>query len=156
MLRIRRYQPSDAQVIWDLHNLALEAVGAHAGNGPWDDDLHHIQEVYLEDRGEFLVGLEGRRVVAMGGLRQRDEVICEVKRMRVHPEFQRRGHGRRLLRRLEERAGQLGYRRLVLDTTERQSAAIGLYRAEGYTETGRGWVLGFPCVFFAKSLTDQE
>ena len=68
------------------------------------------------------------------------------------PTVQRRGHGRAILRRLEARARELGVQRLFLDTTERQLPAIALYLAEGFTETGRGQVLGFPCVFLAKEL----
>jgi ribosomal protein S18 acetylase RimI-like enzyme len=151
-LVIRRYDDVDRDAVWELHNLALHAVGAHVGNGPWDDDLHRIAEVYLSGRGEFLVGLLGGRVVAMGALRRQDEDTAEIKRMRVHPDVQRRGFGRALLHGLEERAIRLGYRRLVLDTTERQVAAIGLYRSEGFVESGRGEVWGFPCIFFAKEL----
>lgn len=151
-LEIRRYQEADHDAVWDLHNLALHRVGAHAGNGPWDDDLHRIDEVYLGARGEFLVGVLAGRIVAMGALRRHDDVTAEVTRMRVDPTEQRRGFGRALLCSLTERAVQLGYRHLVLDTTERQVAAIALYRSEGFTETGRGQVLGFACIFFAKKL----
>ena len=151
-LVIRRYRDGDRAAVWALHNLALHAVGAHAGNGVWDDDLHHVAEVYLDGGGEFLVGLVAGRVVAMGALRRHDDLTAEVKRMRVHPDLQGRGFGRLVLRALERRAIRLGYRRLVLDTTERQAAAIALYRSEGFTETGRGRVLGFPCIFFAKEL----
>ncbi len=38
-LEIRAYDPRDQQEVWALHNAALEESGAHAGNGPWDDDL---------------------------------------------------------------------------------------------------------------------
>lgn len=151
-LDIRRYQGRDQDAVWELHNLALHTVGAHAGNGPWDDDLHHIPEVYLQAGGEFLVGVEDGRIVAMAALRRQDGLRAAITRMRVHPDAQRRGHGRRLLRRIEARAAELGYTRLVLDTTERQLAAIGLYTSEGYVETGRGTVYGFPCIFYAKSL----
>jgi ribosomal protein S18 acetylase RimI-like enzyme len=151
-LVIRRYRDADHDAVWELHNLALRLVGAHAGNGPWDDDLHRVGEVYLEAGGEFLVGELAGRIVAIGGLRRHDEATAEVKRMRVHPDVQRRGHGRAVLRRLEARALQLGYHRLVLDTTERQLPAIALYRSEGFVETGRGHVSGFPCIFFAKEL----
>jgi len=149
---IRRYRDADHDAVWELHNLALHLVGAHAGNGPWDDDLHHISEVYLDAGGEFLVGELTGRIVAIGALRRHDDTTAEVKRMRVHPDVQRRGHGRAVLRRLEARALQLGYHRLVLDTTERQLPAIALYRSEGFVETGRGHVSGFPCIFFAKEL----
>ena len=151
-LVIRRYRDADHDAVWELHNLALRLVGAHAGNGPWDDDLHHIGEVYLDAGGEFLVGELAGRIVAIGALRRHDDTTAEVKRMRVHPDVQRSGHGRTVLRSLEARALQLGCRRLVLDTTERQLAAIALYSSEGFSETGRGRVLGFPCIFFAKQL----
>ena len=52
-MKIRRYRESDQEEVWALHNLALEEADAHAGNGPWDDDLRHIREVYLDDGGEF-------------------------------------------------------------------------------------------------------
>ena len=153
-LEIRRYREPDHDAVWDLHNVALHAVGAHAGNGPFDDDLHHVLDIYERDRGEFLVGLLAGRIVAMGALRRRGPDTAEITRMRVLPGMQRRGFGRIILRRLEARARELGYRRLVLKTTERQTAALGLYRAEGFVETGRDVVAGMRCVDFAKPLDD--
>ena len=43
MLEIRRYQSSDYDVVWNLHVSGLQNVGAYLGNGPWDNDLHHIE-----------------------------------------------------------------------------------------------------------------
>ena len=40
MLKIRRYQASDHNEVWNLHNLALDQVGANAGSGAQDNDLH--------------------------------------------------------------------------------------------------------------------
>lgn len=151
-LVLRRYRAEDNDAVRELHDVALRAVGALGGPGPWDDDLSRIPEVYLDGRGEFLVGLLQGQIVAMGALRWYDQVTAEVKRMRVHPRVQRRGYGRMMLSRLEERALELGYRRLLLDTTERQLPAIGLYRSAGYVETGRTPVAGMPGIVFAKSL----
>ena len=67
-LRIRRYDPADREAIWELHNLALNLIGAHGGNGEWDADLHSIGEQYLDAGGEFIVGLVDERIVAMGAL----------------------------------------------------------------------------------------
>ena len=49
MLSISRYEPSDYEAVWDLHNLALHHVGAHVGNGEWDNDLHDIDTVYFHN-----------------------------------------------------------------------------------------------------------
>ncbi len=54
MLAIRRYEESDSREVWDIHNLALSDTGAHLGIGPWDDDLKHIQEMYINAGGDFL------------------------------------------------------------------------------------------------------
>ena len=57
--------------------------------------------------------------------------------MRVHPYYQRQGLGQAVLTALEERARQLGYTRVVLDTSDRQEAARALYEKNDCRETGR-------------------
>jgi GNAT superfamily N-acetyltransferase len=151
-MQIRRYQNSDHQQVLRLHKVALAAVGADAGPGPWDDDLDQIEQTYLTAGGEFLVGLLDDHVAAMGALRPVDEQTAELKRMRVSPELQRQGLGRRILHALEARARELGYTVIVLDTTDRQAGAIALYQHEGYLETGRGELAGLPTLFFRKTL----
>jgi len=44
MLEIRRYQAGDYDEVWDLHILGLQRVGAYLGDGPWDNDLRHIED----------------------------------------------------------------------------------------------------------------
>lgn len=61
----------------------------------------------------------------------------ELKRLRVRPDYWRRGYGRVLVAALEERARARGYERVVLHTSEQLTAAESLYRSEGYRETGR-------------------
>ncbi len=53
----------------------------------------------------------------MGALRRTTNEWAEIKRMRVHPDFQRRGFGQMILEALEARAVALGYAALHLDTT---------------------------------------
>ena len=151
-LRIRGYQDGDHDAVWNLHNLALNEVGAHAGNGPWDDDLHAIRRVYLDSQGEFLVGLADDEIVAMGALRRTDTGRAQITRMRVHPRSQRRGFGHLILERLEDRARELGYDTLHLDTTVEQDAAQAFYRAHGYRETGRTRLGPFRVILFEKRL----
>jgi ribosomal protein S18 acetylase RimI-like enzyme len=150
-VRLRRYRDEDRQAVWELHTLALEQAGGHQ-KGPWDDDLGAIAATYLESGGEFLVGVEDARIVAIGAFRPRDDRRAEIKRMRVHPAVQRRGFGRRLLHRLEQGAVELGYRTLILDTTVEQEAAQALYRGEGYKETGRGRAGPFELILFEKRI----
>lgn len=152
MMEVRRYRASDHDAVWDLHNIALNEVGAHAGNGPWDDDLHRIEAEYLDAGGEFYVGTIGDRIVAMGALKRLTDTTAEICRMRVHPDVQRRGFGTLILSKLEERARELGFRTLTLDTTVGQVAAIRMYTQAGYEEVSKGRKLGFEVIAFEKRL----
>ena len=151
-MEVRRYRAPDHDAVWDLHNIALIEVGAHAGNGPWDDDLHRIEAEFISNGGEFFVGVVDRRIVAMGALRRLDDTRGEICRMRVHPELQRRGLGTRILSMLEERARELGFRTLTLDTTVGQVAAMSMYMKSGYEEVARGRKFGFAVVEFEKQI----
>ena len=149
-LRIRRYEPGDRRAVRRLHDDALNEVGAHLGTGPWDDDLDEIETFYLDEGGEFLVGVVGGEVVAMGALRQISPEWAELKRMRVRPGLQGRGYGQAMLDALHRRASDLGYSRLRLDTTVQQRGAQRLYLKNGYREAGRGVVGPFDCIFYER------
>ena len=107
---IRRYHAADHDAVWELHNLALLDVGAHPGNGSWDDDLHQVETVYIAEGGDFFVGVVDERVVAMGALKRLSGNQAEICRMRVQPSLQRRDLGREMLLALEQRAAALDSR----------------------------------------------
>jgi ribosomal protein S18 acetylase RimI-like enzyme len=152
VLQLRRFEDGDAGAVHELHNLELSEAGANLGRGSPAADLHSIRATYLSDGGEFLVGVYDGRVVAMGALRHVTDSVGEVKRMRVHPAFQRRGFARLILACLEDRARELRYRRLRLDTAVMRTAAQRLYQSAGYREVGRGQFAGVDVVYFEKRL----
>lgn len=155
-MKIRRYREGDHDEVWSLHDIALRATnGAHAEDPKLYDDLHHIEESYIDSGGEFVVGVESGRIVAMGALNRSSSDRAEIKRMRVHPDSQRRGFGRAVLRRLEARAVELGYTALHLDTSLLQVAAQSFYVQNGYAETGRSKFGTFDIILYEKRLTDK-
>ena len=151
-VHFRTYRNSDFDEVWSLHNLALNAVAAHAGKGSWDDDMKNIEEVYLNNNGEFLVAIMDNKIVGMGALRKRDTAIAEIKRMRVRPEYQGKGIGTFLLKNLEARAKIRGYKKLILDTTVKQRVAQKLYENNGYKKTGHAILGGFACLLYEKEI----
>ena len=151
MLTIRRYQPSDHAAVCELHKAALVAAGAFAP-GARDDDLNQIEAVYLNSGGDFLVGTLQDCVVAMGALRRTGPDQAEIKRMRVHPDFQRRGFGQAIFTALEKRAGELGYLILHLDTAVVLVGAQHFYSKNGSKEVRRGKLFGLDCIFYEKQI----
>jgi ribosomal protein S18 acetylase RimI-like enzyme len=153
VLEVRRFHDADAEAVWELHLSAR--YGGHLNNGPQDEDLRSIQAFYLDDGGEFLIGeLEGR-LVAMGALRHVTGSVAELKRIAVHPAFRRRGFARVLVEQLEQRARELGYRKLRLDTSVKQTAAQDLFLAGGYRELGRGQFGGIEVIYFEKQIHEK-
>jgi ribosomal protein S18 acetylase RimI-like enzyme len=81
----------------------------------------------------LLASLDGTPV-AIGGVRDLDTDVAEIKSMYVAPAARGRGLGRRLLERLETIAVADGCRAVRLDTAAHLTAAIALYRGRGYRE----------------------
>ena len=150
---IRRVEPADLDAVWALHNEALEAAGAHGGNGPWDDDVRDPIAYYVVAGGEFLVAIASEAVVGMAAVRRVDSRTFELKRMRVHPSVQRKGLGTRLLKALERAAVEHGATRLILDTTTLQTAARRFYEHHAYAELGRSHSGRFELVHYEKVLS---
>ncbi|MQY06358.1 GNAT family N-acetyltransferase [Actinomadura macrotermitis] len=171
-LRLRRYRAADHATVLDLHRAGLAQVGLRPGDGVYyEHDLFRMEDLYLTNNGEFLVGELDGRIVAMGGLRRADLIpggsarayggfsvgtpelgVAEMVRLRVRPDVQRRGYGRAVVQALEERAAEIGYRLLRADTTEHQGPALALYRGFGWTETRREPIGGIVNIYLEKRL----
>jgi len=137
MLTLRCYTCADQEAVEHLHVFAIQQTGAYLGRGPWDNDIYAIEEVYLKNQGAFLIGECDGLVVAMGALKRTSPERAEIKRMRVHPEYQGRGYGQLILDELEAHARALGYQTLHLDTSILQLPAQRLYEKNGFREVGR-------------------
>jgi GNAT superfamily N-acetyltransferase len=83
-------------------------------------------------RGCFWVAWLGDVPIGCGAIRKLDAETAEVKRMFVDATARGRGVGRAILDALERAARDLGCRRLVLETGDRQIEAVALYRRAGF------------------------
>jgi ribosomal protein S18 acetylase RimI-like enzyme len=81
----------------------------------------------------LLVTLDGEPI-AIGGIRDLDSPVAEIKSMYVAPSGRRHGIARRMLSQLEGIAAEHDCRAVRLDTAKHLTAAIALYRAAGYRE----------------------
>jgi putative acetyltransferase len=99
-------------------------------------DLDNVQEVYFNNRGVFLVMLNGPKVIGMGGVKYFDNEICELRRMFFAKEYQGLGLGKLMAQTLIDKAKELGYKkmRLWVYNPETQVAAGALYRKLGFYE----------------------
>ena len=155
-VRFRSYEAPDWVAVKDLNVAALRSIYPNYRNGPWNSDLDEIEDLYL-DGGDFIVGIYDSAIIAMGALRRVSDDVVEMKRVGVDPSYQGRGIGRALLAAMEARAAELGFKTIVLDTTELQPIAQHLYGNHGYVESGRKPVVYSPevileTIFYTKAL----
>jgi GNAT superfamily N-acetyltransferase len=123
------FDSSEAQAL--AHAQQEEMRGLYGGEA----DIGPAREaaMFVESDGVFLVvrGDDGA-ALACGGIARFDDDRAELKRMYVVPAARGRGLGRRILVELEDAARRLGYTAVVLETGDRQPAALGLYESSGY------------------------
>jgi putative acetyltransferase len=91
------------------------------------DELLRLPIQYGAPHGAFLVAMLGGRPVGCVALRAFDDDRGEVKRLYVTPAARGLGLGRALAAAIIDRARDLGYRRLVLDTLVTMGSAQALY-----------------------------
>lgn len=149
---IRRFKEEDLAEVISLHREALTRVDAYRGDGIWESDLHNISKIYIENNGDFIVGVLNDHIIAMGALKKIDDPSAEITSMRVHPDLQGKGYGYQILHTLEQKAVELNYSRLLLETDEKLKAAINLYERNGFSFLKREFIDGFDCIWFSKDL----
>jgi putative acetyltransferase len=129
-LAMRRAELScpHARLLIEALNVELAARYPEPGANHFRLDAEEVAAV----NGAFLIGYWGAEPVACGAIRRLDTGVAEVKRMYVVPSARGCGVSKIVLAALEERARELGFARLVLETGTRQLDAIGLYQGAGF------------------------
>lgn len=136
-MHLIRYRPEYQEPMLALHRSALEGFVLGMSQQQDEADLMAIEEVYLSNRGEFLLGFLGERLIAMGGFQWLSPGVAELRRMRIDRDLQGRGYGTLLLGELERRAVQSGVRTLRLEAAKKRPLTLEFYRKHGYRKSGK-------------------
>lgn len=87
-----------------------------------------------QPRGALLVAESEGRLVGCVALRRWNDDVAEMKRLYVRPRMRGLGTGHRLVLTAIERARELGYRTIRLDTLPSMHRAIAMYQRLGFAE----------------------
>jgi GNAT superfamily N-acetyltransferase len=130
-LEIRSVGPTDPTAV-ALVGAMVEEAGEVYADRPLPPAPPLAELLGPGDR--VLVAYADGEPIACGAVRVIGPGIAEIKRMFVVRSRRGDGLGRRLLAELEQHAGELGCTRVRLDTADRQTAALAMYRSSGYVE----------------------
>jgi putative acetyltransferase len=101
-------------------------------------DLDDIQGNYIDQKGIFLVWVDGDRIIGSGAFKKLEEKVCEIKRIWLLPEYQGKGFGYRMMMELLSIARARGYEKARLETSPAyQPRAYALYCRLGFYDIPR-------------------
>jgi GNAT superfamily N-acetyltransferase len=98
-------------------------------------DIEHITEGYLSDlehNGFWVAVTNDDTVAGMVGVQRVDESVAEIRRLRVHPQWRRRGIGTALMQHAVRFCRDREFLKVVLDVRGERSGAIQLFEKFGF------------------------
>ena len=151
-LKIRPARVEDASMITECVAAAYRHYIIRLGKppGPMLNDYGKM----IQQHRVFVL-TDGARILGVLVLIRQNRSLL-VDNVAVHPDYQGRGLGRKLMALAEEEARSLRFPAVTLYTNERMTENIDLYKKLGYTETARKTEQGYQRVYMQKSLLSDE
>jgi GNAT superfamily N-acetyltransferase len=113
-----------------------------------DTLIAELPGAYGPPHGEVILAVAGEAVVACGALRELEPRIGEIKRVYVRADHRGPGFGPRLTGALLDRARELNYERVRVDTLPTMAAAIQFYQEMGFVPVPAFWSHPAPGALF--------
>ncbi len=137
-MRLRKIEETDNRIIAGIIRSNLKAVGLDIpGTAYYDESLDNLSEYYLEDPQKRFYYIatddEGKVIggVGIADIRLFDD-CAELQKLYLSDESKGKGLSPIMMKAAEDKALELGYKRIYLETHTTLEAAIRLYEKLGY------------------------
>jgi putative acetyltransferase len=134
-MRIREVKSSDVEAVVALVRTTLNEFGIAFGEGAETDaQLSHLPESYTAHGGAFFIAEENGLLVGTAGIAALPDQpgVFELRKMYLAPSTRGKGVGQQLFDACRRFVTSAGAHRVVLDTTEKMTAAIAFYERNGF------------------------
>lgn len=131
---IREAEPAELAAVRGLVEEYVRSLGIDLAFQGVDAELADLAAAYGPPGGRILVALDDEEVAGCVALRSLEDGNCEMKRLYVRPAYRGTGLGRRLALAAIEKAREIGYERMRIDTLPQMHAARKLYAELGFRE----------------------
>lgn len=136
---IRPATNADVENVQNLVFAILREYGLEPEPGGTDADLSDIEANYIKRGGlfEILENADGN-LLGTVGLFPIDAETVELRKMYFDKRLRGRGFGKKTLERMIEKARELGFKKIYLETAGVLREAVGLYEKYGFQPTLEG------------------
>lgn len=136
---VRSATNADCKKIQNLVFNVLREFGLEPETDGTDADLSDIETYYIKSGGlfEILENADGN-LLGTVGLFPVDEKTVELRKMYFDKSLRGRGFGKKMLERMIEKAGELKFKTVYLETASVLKEAVGLYEKYGFQPTTEG------------------
>ncbi len=120
-----------ARLLFEEYATALNVDLCFQG---FDEELKTLHVQYNLPKGCLVIVHENEKVIGCAAIREFENTTCELKRMYLKPECRGKSIGKKLLQHMIDKAKELGYLTMRLDTLPQMKEALQLYRKFGFCE----------------------
>jgi ribosomal protein S18 acetylase RimI-like enzyme len=129
---IRAVGESDLREVKSVFLEYASSIGFDLSFQKFEQEIETLPGEYSAPKGCILLALEDIGTAGCVAMRRITEVVSEMKRLYVRPQFRKKGIGRRLALAIIDEARRTNYKRMRLDTVPSMMEAIALYKSLGF------------------------
>jgi len=136
------YRKAQILDINEIYNTLLKAFEPYKSNYTNDAynatvlTLKDIKNRILGDKYEIYVVTKDKKIIGTFSILKKNKDILHLRSMAVHPDFQGKGFGLFILRKIDMFAKKNNYKFISLDTSKPLKRAIKFYKNFGFEFTG--------------------
>lgn len=153
---IRSFRPEDRAACQALYQDGL--TGGKIADNDTGCDIDQIESAYMKSRGNhfWVAQVAGEQIVGTIGVQHHDEGTGEIRRLRVHPAWRRRGIGAALVETAIRFCRERNYLKVTLDTFMEREPAVRLFEKFGFRHYRTRNIAGKELVYFYLDLYARQ
>jgi putative acetyltransferase len=135
-MKIRPANNSDCKNVQNLVFSVLREYGLQPDLQGTDQDIADLEKHYINRGGTFdLIEDANGNLLGTVGLYPMNETTVELRKMYFSKDLRGKGFGKQTLSRIIEKAKELGFQKIYLETASPLVEAIHLYKKFGFQST---------------------
>jgi putative acetyltransferase len=136
-ITIRKILPQDNVAMALILRESLKEFGLDIpGTAYFDESTDHLYETFQLEKSSYFVALEGEELIGGVGIYPSNGLpddTVELVKMYLAPKARGKGLGKQLMKKCFALAGELGYRKIYLETMPELAAAVSAYEKLGFS-----------------------